>query len=214
MHSFNSFCEVAHSSMRILSRVKFSSHDLIIHHSGHDVQRELRSMQAFSTCTCPMLHGIFRFDRLPPTMIGFLKNKDEIGPFIRYGLSIKGIPLGIVVEGAVQDRTVGLKTIRCHQGSQNMAFVSTPGSKNEDIAYVQVSTASTPVNAVSTNDNAASLSDAIVYSFLANQPCGSQLVHKDLEQIHDDDLEKIDLKWQLALLAINGAGFDWSYMAE
>ncbi|GJY53476.1 hypothetical protein Tco_0445140 [Tanacetum coccineum] len=92
-----------------------------------------------------------------------------------------------------------------NSGSQNMVFVSTPGSTNEDTAYVQVSTASTPVSAASTNDNATSLSDATVYAFLANLPCGSQLVHKDLEQIHDDDLEKIDLKWQLALLAIDGA---------
>nr|GEW69186.1 hypothetical protein [Tanacetum cinerariifolium] len=96
--------------------------------------------------------------------------------------------------------------------------------------------------------------------FNRNQPNGSQLVHEDLEQIHEDDLEEMDLKWQLALLSmrarryfqktgkkitINGsdiaglrnqdssrktvivedtsskamvsidsAGFDWSYMAD
>nr|GEW46247.1 ribonuclease H-like domain-containing protein [Tanacetum cinerariifolium] len=48
----------------------------------------------------------------------------------------------------------------------------------------------------------ANLSDAIVYAFLANQPNGSQLVHEDLEQINEDDLEEIDLKWQLALLMV------------
>ncbi|GJR74240.1 hypothetical protein Tco_0086605 [Tanacetum coccineum] len=57
--------------------------------------------------------------------------------------------------------------------SQNMAFVSTPGSTNEHTVYVQVSTISTPASVASTNDNAASLSDVIVYAFLANQPCGS-----------------------------------------
>ncbi|GJZ48460.1 ribonuclease H-like domain-containing protein [Tanacetum coccineum] len=31
---------------------------------------------------------------------------------------------------------------------------------------------------------------------------GSQLVHEDLEQIHEDNLEEIDLKWQLALLSM------------
>ncbi|GJR31752.1 hypothetical protein Tco_1107984 [Tanacetum coccineum] len=99
----------------------------------------------------------------------------------------------------------------------------------------------------------ANLSDATVYAFLANQLNGSQRVHEDLEQIHEDDLEEMDLKWQLALLsmrtrrecrgsrnqdsmnrnqdssrrtinveetsskamlAIDGAGFDWSYMAD
>ncbi|GJS96239.1 ribonuclease H-like domain-containing protein [Tanacetum coccineum] len=66
----------------------------------------------------------------------------------------------------------------------NMAFVSTPGSTNEDTAHVQVSTASTPVSAASTSDNAASL-----------------------KQIHDDDLEEIDLKWQLALLSMRAKKF-------
>ncbi|GKB68514.1 hypothetical protein Tco_0929926 [Tanacetum coccineum] len=36
----------------------------------------------------------------------------------------------------------------------------------------------------------------------ANQPNGSQLVHEDLEQIHEDDHEVMDLKWQLALLSM------------
>ncbi|GKF43647.1 hypothetical protein Tco_0130199 [Tanacetum coccineum] len=79
-------------------------------------------------------------------------------------------------------------------GSLNMAFVSTPGSTNEDTTHIPVSTASTPVSAASTSDSAASLSDAIVYAFLANQPYGSRIVHEDLEQIHDDDLEEMDLK--------------------
>ncbi|GJW35958.1 putative ribonuclease H-like domain-containing protein [Tanacetum coccineum] len=41
---------------------------------------------------------------------------------------------------------------------------------------------------------------ATIYAFLVNQPNGSQLVHEDLEQIHEDDLEEMDFKWQLALL--------------
>ncbi|GJX91981.1 ribonuclease H-like domain-containing protein, partial [Tanacetum coccineum] len=40
------------------------------------------------------------------------------------------------------------------------------------------------------------------YAFLANQPNGSHVVHEDLEQIHEDDLEEMDLKWQLALLSL------------
>ncbi|GKE97580.1 hypothetical protein Tco_0020931 [Tanacetum coccineum] len=34
------------------------------------------------------------------------------------------------------------------------------------------------------------------------QPNGSQLVYEDLEQIHEDDIEEMDLKWQLALLSM------------
>ncbi|GKE19890.1 ribonuclease H-like domain-containing protein, partial [Tanacetum coccineum] len=71
-----------------------------------------------------------------------------------------------------------------------------------NIANVHVSTASTSISTASTNNNTACLSDAIVYAFLANHPNRSQLVHEDLEQIHEDDLEEMDLKWQLALLSM------------
>ncbi|GJQ94991.1 hypothetical protein Tco_0006130 [Tanacetum coccineum] len=104
-----------------------------------------------------------------------------------------------IVEQEVK-RTV---TSSSNSSSQNMAFVSSPSSTNEvNTANVQVSTASTPVTTASTHDNTGNLIDATVYAFLANQPNGSHLVHEDLEQIHEDDLEKMDLKWQLALLSM------------
>ncbi|GKC69486.1 hypothetical protein Tco_1115369, partial [Tanacetum coccineum] len=80
------------------------------------------------------------------------------------------------------------RTASSSSSSQNMAFVSSPSSTNEVNTTYGVSTAN--------------LSDAIVYVFLANQPNESQLVHEDLKQIHKDDLEEIDLKWQLALLSM------------
>ncbi|GJV55524.1 putative ribonuclease H-like domain-containing protein [Tanacetum coccineum] len=81
-------------------------------------------------------------------------------------------------------------TSSSNSSSQNMAFVSTPGSTNSS------------VSTDSTLDSTTNLSDATVYAFLANQPNGSQLVHEDLEQIHEDDLKEMDLKWQLALLSM------------
>ncbi|GJS54558.1 putative ribonuclease H-like domain-containing protein [Tanacetum coccineum] len=84
-----------------------------------------------------------------------------------------------------------------------MAFVSSPSSINEvNTAKVQVSTATSSVIIDSTLDSTANLSDTTIYAFLANQLNGSQLVHEDLEKIHEDDLEEIDLKWQLALLSM------------
>ncbi|GJT22441.1 hypothetical protein Tco_0892378 [Tanacetum coccineum] len=84
--------------------------------------------------------------------------------------------------------------------SQNLAFVSGHSSTNDDnIANIHVSTGS---SSVSTNNSIAYLSDATVYAYLATQPNGSQVVHEDLEQIHEDDLDEMDLKWQLALLSI------------
>nr|GFB41348.1 hypothetical protein [Tanacetum cinerariifolium] len=67
---------------------------------------------------------------------------------------------------------------------------------------IVISVVSTPVSIVSSHDNTTNLINATAYAFLANQPNGSQLVHKNLEQIHEGDLEEIDLKWQLALLSM------------
>ncbi|GJS47868.1 ribonuclease H-like domain-containing protein [Tanacetum coccineum] len=69
-------------------------------------------------------------------------------------------------------------TSSSNSSSQNVAFVSTPGSSSED------NTVNVQVNNASTN-----------------------VVHKDLEQIHEDDLEEMDLKWQLALLSLKARKF-------
>ncbi|GKC99541.1 putative ribonuclease H-like domain-containing protein, partial [Tanacetum coccineum] len=81
-------------------------------------------------------------------------------------------------------------------------------STNEvNTANVQVSIANSSVSTADSPDSTVNLSDAIVYTFLANQPNGSQLVHEDLKQIHEDDLEEMNLKWQLALLSMKAKGY-------
>ncbi|GJW92350.1 hypothetical protein Tco_0169903 [Tanacetum coccineum] len=47
-----------------------------------------------------------------------------------------------------------------------------------------------------------SVSDNTVYDFIIENPNGSNVLHQNLEQIHEDDLEAIDLKWQLSLLSV------------
>ncbi|GKA02705.1 hypothetical protein Tco_0675486 [Tanacetum coccineum] len=86
----------------------------------------------------------------------------------------------------VEQEVKGTASSSSSSSSQNMAFVP---------ASTQVSTASTQVST-------ANLSDDTIYAFLASQPNGSQLVYEDLEQIHEDDIEEMDLKWQLALLSM------------
>ncbi|GJV29172.1 hypothetical protein Tco_1385620 [Tanacetum coccineum] len=149
------------------------------------------------------------------------------------------------------------RTASSSSSSQNMAFVSSPSSTNKintayrvSTANTQVSLASTQVSTASTQVSTANLSDDTVYACLSSQPNGSQLIYEDLEQIHEYNIEVMDLKWQLALLsirtrrgprnhdsrnrnqdssrrtvnleetsskamvAIDGAGFDWRYMAD
>ncbi|GKB27702.1 hypothetical protein Tco_0867103, partial [Tanacetum coccineum] len=76
---------------------------------------------------------------------------------------------------------------RSNSSSQNVAFVSTPSSTNDvNTSNVHVSTATSSLSTASSTNNTARVSDATIYAFLANQPNGSQVVHEDLEQIHED----------------------------
>nr|GFA63687.1 hypothetical protein [Tanacetum cinerariifolium] len=55
---------------------------------------------------------------------------------------------------------------------------------------------------VSTLLNVDNLSDAVIYSFFASQSNSPQLDNEDLKQIDADDLEEMDLKWQMAMLTM------------
>ncbi|GJS70525.1 hypothetical protein Tco_0703366 [Tanacetum coccineum] len=102
------------------------------------------------------------------------------------------------------------KSAGASNDDKNLAFVTTSGASstnNINTVNPEVSTATTKVNTASTEICTASFSDATVYAFLSTQPKGSQLVHEDLEQLHDDDLEEMDLKWNMALLSMRARKF-------
>nr|GEV85705.1 ribonuclease H-like domain-containing protein [Tanacetum cinerariifolium] len=65
----------------------------------------------------------------------------------------------------------------------------------------EVSTASTQVN-VAYSTNIDNLSDVVICSFFASQQNSRQLIHEDLKQIHLDDIEEIDLRWEMAMLTM------------
>ncbi|GJZ53928.1 hypothetical protein Tco_0608813 [Tanacetum coccineum] len=97
------------------------------------------------------------------------------------------------------------------QNPQNMAFVSSNSTNSncnsrtneaDNIAY-GVSVAHTQCNPTS-GDN---LSDAMIFAFLASQPNSPQLAREDLEQIDPDDLEEMDLQWEMAMLTIRARRF-------
>ncbi|GJS66266.1 hypothetical protein Tco_0680830 [Tanacetum coccineum] len=85
-------------------------------------------------------------------------------------------------------------TASSSSNSQSMAFVSSPSSTNEVNTAYGVGTTNTQVSPASTQVSTTNLSDVTVYAFLASQPNGSQLVYEDLKQIHEDDIEDMDLK--------------------
>ncbi|GKC92598.1 hypothetical protein Tco_1158040 [Tanacetum coccineum] len=104
------------------------------------------------------------------------------------------------------------KSVGTSSGSQNLAFMTTPSTSSTN----DVNTAKPAYEVSNVNPNVNTASS------------------QDLEKINEDDLEAMDLKWQLsllsmrakrkhgnnedtsskAMLAIDGVGFDWSDMAE
>ncbi|GKA22554.1 ribonuclease H-like domain-containing protein, partial [Tanacetum coccineum] len=96
------------------------------------------------------------------------------------------------------------KTAGTSSGGQNLAFMTAPSSSstnNANTTSSQVSAASPSVNTASPQVCTAGVSDNTVYAFMVENPNGSNVLHQDLEQIHEDDLEAMDLKWQLSLLS-------------
>ncbi|GJY72967.1 hypothetical protein Tco_0477398 [Tanacetum coccineum] len=55
--------------------------------------------------------------------------------------------------------------------------------------------------------NIDNLSDVVICAFFASQPNSPQLVHEDLQQIHPDDMEEMDLRWQMAMLTMRARRF-------
>nr|GEV60227.1 ribonuclease H-like domain-containing protein [Tanacetum cinerariifolium] len=106
---------------------------------------------------------------------------------------------------------------RSSSSKQNMVFVSSSNNNsnrtNGTVNIAQavntangVFTTSTQVN-VAYSTNIDNLSDAIICSLFASQPSSPQLVHEDLEQIHPDDMEEMDLRWQMAMLTMRAKRF-------
>nr|GEU62881.1 reverse transcriptase domain-containing protein [Tanacetum cinerariifolium] len=78
-------------------------------------------------------------------------------------------------------------------------FVSTDNtSSTNDISTAYI--VSSPSVSKSQKEGSSSYTDEVIHSFFANQSSAPQLDYDDLEQINDDDMEEMDLKWQLVLI--------------
>nr|GEW78595.1 hypothetical protein [Tanacetum cinerariifolium] len=111
--------------------------------------------------------------------------------------------------------------------SQNMAFISSAknSSGNEEVNTASISTVSTQVSPASANIAAASISLDTACAYIASQSNGSQIKYEDINQIDEDDIKEMDIKWNMALLSMRAdrfwkktgkkisiQGWDWSYM--
>nr|GEY30900.1 hypothetical protein [Tanacetum cinerariifolium] len=101
-------------------------------------------------------------------------------------------------------------TTTSSSNTQNVAFVSTDNTSSTN----DVSTAysvSSPSVSKSQKEGSSSYIDEAIHFFFTNQSSTPQLDYDDLEQINDDDIEEMDLKWQVT---IDGEVIDWSGHVE
>nr|GEX23869.1 xylulose kinase-1 [Tanacetum cinerariifolium] len=71
-----------------------------------------------------------------------------------------------------------------------------PGTNYVSTAYC----VSSPSVLKSQKEGSSSYTNEVIHSFFANQSSALQLDYNDLKQINDDDMEEMDLKWQLVLI--------------
>nr|GEW48987.1 hypothetical protein [Tanacetum cinerariifolium] len=96
----------------------------------------------------------------------------------------------------------GLETLeQMFNRLQNMAFISLAkhSSRNEDGNTACVPTASTNVPTASAS--VATISQDTACAYIASQSSGSQIKFEDINQIDEDDMEEMDIKWNMALLS-------------
>nr|GEU57541.1 hypothetical protein [Tanacetum cinerariifolium] len=82
--------------------------------------------------------------------------------------------------------------------TQNLAFVSSSNTNSTTESVSAAASVSAKMH-VSSLPNVDSLSNAVIYSFFACQSSSPELDNVDLKHIDVDDLEEMDLRWQMAM---------------
>nr|GEW23019.1 putative ribonuclease H-like domain-containing protein [Tanacetum cinerariifolium] len=93
--------------------------------------------------------------------------------------------------------------------SQNMAFISSAknNSRNEEVNTASIPTVSTQVSPAGPNVTTANISLDTACAYIASQSNGSQIKYEDINQIYEDDIEEMDIKWNMALLSMRADRF-------
>ncbi|GKC27972.1 putative ribonuclease H-like domain-containing protein [Tanacetum coccineum] len=80
---------------------------------------------------------------------------------------------------------------------------STNGAVNTTYGATIANTQATAINSTIIDN----LSHAAIFTFFASQPNSPQLDNEDLQQIYPEDLEEMDLRWQIAMLTMRARRF-------
>ncbi|GJR75415.1 ribonuclease H-like domain-containing protein [Tanacetum coccineum] len=97
-------------------------------------------------------------------------------------------------------------TTKSSASAQNVAFVSHSKSSTNKVksGHTGAYSTCTPTssNNIQEREVPAGFADEVIYSLFAKQSEDLDLLHEDLEQIDDIDIEEMDINWQIAMIAI------------
>ncbi|GJU45397.1 ribonuclease H-like domain-containing protein [Tanacetum coccineum] len=195
---------------------------------------DLETAQTTTTAKLPILKQGKYISQEDCKSAGYLGNKPDL-----YIMSFDDLHNNFKIVEQEVKRTANSSS---NSSSQNMDFMSPSSSTNEvntaygvSTANTQVSPASTQVSTASTQVSTANLSDATVYAFLHTRYDKSKVecfnCHKmghfareckgpknqDSKNRNQDSSRRtinVEETSSKSMVAIDGAGFDWSYMAN
>nr|GEU40361.1 ribonuclease H-like domain-containing protein [Tanacetum cinerariifolium] len=127
----------------------------------------------------------------------------------------------------VMETTTGVKIVLFQQQilriyEAEVKHSSSPGNPTQNIDFVSSSNTNSTTDSVSaatsvfvvcaqlyvsSHPNIDSLSNAVIFSFFSSQSTSPQLDNDGLKQIDVDDLEEMDLRWQMAMLTVRARRF-------
>nr|GEW38928.1 hypothetical protein [Tanacetum cinerariifolium] len=98
-------------------------------------------------------------------------------------------------------RDVKRTTASSSSNTQNVAFMSADNTSSTNDVSTAYSVSLPSVSKLQ-KEGSTSYTNELIHSFFTNQSSAPQLDYDDLGQINDDDMEEMDLKWQVAMISM------------
>nr|GEZ20214.1 ribonuclease H-like domain-containing protein [Tanacetum cinerariifolium] len=126
-----------------------------------------------------------------------------------FPLLVRKFPLPEGTSHCLKKNATARRKKKSEPNTQNMAFISsTKHSRgNDKVNTASVYTASSNVPTASANVATVSINQETPCAYIASQSGGSQIKFEDINQINEDDIEEMDIKWNMALLSMRADKF-------
>nr|GEU41351.1 hypothetical protein [Tanacetum cinerariifolium] len=157
-----------------------------------------------------------------PQFMGVKVEQDDLNQMFLTGLAPEWLMHTIVWRNRSDLDTLSLDDLYNHlkvyesevqkksePNTQNMTFTSSVKHSrgNDEVNTASVYTASSNVPTTSANVATVNISQETACVYIASQSNGSQIKFKDINQIDEDDMEEMDIKWNMALLSMRADKF-------